>query len=64
MYPLYDHGSKHYISPIIPVDGEEAWIKVNEEDLLDETFMKANSWTAGVASKVNKHLSVELYQFS
>eukprot|EP00944_MAST-04C_sp_MAST-4C-sp1_P011597 g11597.t1 len=57
MYPLYEHGSKHYISPSVPVDGEEVWIKVNENDLLDETFMKANSWTAGVASKVNKHLS-------
>ena len=26
MYPLYDHGSKHYISPIIPVDGEDTWL--------------------------------------
>ena len=57
MFPLYEHGSKHYISPSVPVDGEEIWIKVNEDNLLDESFMKANSWTAGVASKVNKQLS-------
>jgi hypothetical protein len=57
MFPLYEHGSKHFISPSIPVDGAEIWIKVNEDNLLDETFMKANSWTAGVASKVSKHLS-------
>ena len=31
MYPLYEHGSKHYISPSVPVDGEEVGLKLTKK---------------------------------
>ena len=57
MFPQYHHGSKHFLSPTVLVEGADVWAYVGDVDeILPDRFRRANKWSRGMAKEVENLL--------
>jgi hypothetical protein len=51
MFPAYEHGSRHYLSPTVNIDSaEEVWLEAEAAEVLPERFLGAKKWSPSMAA--------------